>query len=83
MTIQKIAQELFDSLSVDGKRYIYHLPEHEIPILCLGLGMTIQTQYLQGKLKPEDATSDNPEYIVLEIIQVMWKIAKSESEKTE
>ena len=83
MTIRKIAQELFDSLSVDGKRYIYHLPEHEIPILCLGLGMTIRTNYLLDKPKPEDATSDIPEYIVLEIIHAMWKIAKSESETNE
>jgi len=83
MTIQKIAQELYDSLSIDGKRYIYRLPEQEIPKLCLGFGMTIQTQYLQGKPKPEDAVSDNPEYIVLEIIQAMWKIANSESEITE
>jgi hypothetical protein len=79
VTIQKIAQEVYSTLSSEEKQYITNLPEIDLIGLYYGLGTTIRNQYLWNKSIPENASSPHTDDICAEIIKAIWEIATSKS----
>lgn len=83
MTIEKIARDAYDSLQVASKLNVSRLSEQELTTLYLGLGTEIYNKFLVGKPNPVDANINNTEFIIVEILRDIWKIAKSEGKQAQ